>query len=394
MRRKQGSTTAVVVAAGLVLAATAARAQGRAGLQFHPRVGVQGQFDSNIFLQPTAPESSLIMSITPGFGLLLEGKRSLLHADADFSYAHYLKFPSVNDASTLNTAFGGQVEFASSGILKVDEGFLMTRDPATSELTARERRIGNTAALRADLPLGPLFFLGIDGSHTLTKYAKKYLADQLDRQEILVGPRLGVLGGPKTKIYASYRYQMVNYAVRDNADSTGSQIVGGIEGIIATRVKGVAEAGVTMRKYSHTLTGQPDSQSSPFARVDLGWEAPNGFKVTLNANRGFQEGQTTRLYVTTGGGAGVTKTIGKAWTAGLRAAYGMDQYQSDAMVSAFGGPAVKRADGNLTVGADATYQVLEQYRLNAAFVHRGRTSNVPAFKFNDELGTIGLTASF
>src|SRR5581483_498269 len=175
-------------------------------LELHPYDRLSEAFDSNIYLVPRGAgvRSSWITANELG----LDFKRPLNRKQAfsggyEFGAQHYTTQPGVNDnfrqRASLRYDYAGP--FGMNG--NVSEAYINTTDPASSELTQRQKRWNNLVTGKFEYaPTEGRLSAGLDASQSVDKYLNSALAELLNRNEIRAGLSAALRVQPQTKMFA------------------------------------------------------------------------------------------------------------------------------------------------------------------------------------------------
>jgi hypothetical protein len=275
--------------------------------------------------------------------------------------------------------------------------FRVTSDPATSELTSRALRNQNDGAFLFDLPVGSKLYFGVRASDTIHHYREATLAPLLDRNELLVGGRLGVRPSAKTKVYGFYKMSNVNFKSASSFDDSTGNLVGvGVEGELTARLTGIIEANSVSRKYSQTITGEDDQYTTGGFTAALKWDGGNAWGVALSGGRSFVESVFNRYYMQTGGSLSITKGLGKRFEVQVLGSYGVDQYPSARSAFLLDGTLLdaRRKDTNTSAGLTLSYHMFERQTLKLGYMMRQRSSNFDVYKYTDGTGTVSADYTF
>lgn len=353
-----------------------------------PKITVEGSQDSNIFLQSYSAQSAYILNAGPALGFSAAGPRMNLDAGYEFRQLVYSRFQSVNNAQHHTGALSYTWDYISNGQIGIDDLFVATTDPATSELVARTKRNQNDFGANLEAPLGGKSFVGLRIRSILVDYQTTLLSNLLDRNETNAGIRAGWAPTPKTKLYLYGRRAQIDYKVNTLDNSTGMTAGIGVEGDLTSRITGTLEVGNLTRKYSHTLSGQPEKFSTARYSARIEWQAPAEFQVVLSALRAPMESIFRRYYLTNGGTLSIEKPLGRSFAFQVLGGFERDLYPGDITgYSSF--ITTKRVDDLTAFGASLTYMLFEHQKLTLKYLNRNRTSNLAGFGYKDGVATLG-----
>ena len=273
-------------------------------------------------------------------------------------------------------------ELANSNF-KVGDVFLLTSDPANSELTERAQRINNNvyAAYRTNAAKALSF--GVKVSDVLDKYTGATFSG-LNRNRLNVGAGLYYNISEKTNLLAEYTYTIVAYQNSQDNNSNGGIVALGVEGQVAPKVTGEAKLTYNYRNYDHQVVGYDNYADLIGYNLSLTWEPTSRNLIRLSGSRDFEEAVyiNNRYFVSTGIKLYASQKIMDKFNAGLTLGYENLYY---AKADAAG---IKRSDDVYTLRPELNYQFKEWLSAGVWYQYRKRASNAGAnnFYFNNRVG--------
>ena len=336
-------------------------------------------YDDNIYLQNGGRIGSGIASTKVGALLDLAIPNTSLagKASATVGYNAYTKHNGTNGYwDSLVTAEVG------NDMLKIGDRFLLTSDPANSELTDRAQRINNNVYASYRTNAYKKLSFGAKVSDELNKYtASDYQALNRNRLNLGLGAYYNI--SEKTNLLAEYTYTILAYQKNQDNNSNGGTVALGIEGQVAPKVTGEAKLTYNYRNYDHDLAGYDSYANLIGYNVAFTWEPTSQNLVRLSGSRDFEETIYTnnRYFVSTGVKLYGSQKIMDKFTAGLTLGYENLSY-----AKAVAG--VKRSDDVVTVRPELNYQFKEWLSAGVWYQYRRRASNAGAdnFYFNNRVG--------
>lgn len=269
-------------------------------------------------------------------------------------------------------------------VFKVGNRFLLTSDPANSELTQREQRINNNVYATYRTSAYNKLSLGFKVSDEINKYTEGGNIKDLDRNRVNAGAGIYYNISEKTNLLAEYTFTALTYNSNHANNSTGGMLALGIEGKIAPKVDGEAKLTYNYRNYSHDKTGCDNYGNLIGYNVAVTWEPTTQNLLRLSGTRDFEETTYTnnRYFVSTGVKLYGSQKIMEKFTAGLTLAYENLAYPK---ANAAG---VKRSDDVYTIRPEVNYQFKEWLSAGVWYQHRRRTSDAGAanYYFNNRVG--------
>ncbi len=280
-------------------------------------------WDDNIYLTKDGEKSSAISStqLAAKYNNNIPNSSFKMNAGVNVGYNAYTEAPAKNDYMNAGVNFGLNNEF-----LKFDEKFSYTADPATSELTAREKRINNRISLGYKTSSKKKISLGISVADTYDRYTEDS-KNSLNRNRVDAGLKVHYNLSAKTSVYAGYGIGIINYenngTYNKKNDSLNHSAVAGIEGDITAKVNGKAQVSYDYRKYDNVVGDLKDNASLVGYLVALTYEPSNRSSLSLSGERKMEESTygKNRYYVSSQIGVEYKQKILTKWTASLYAAY-------------------------------------------------------------------------
>ena len=270
-------------------------------------------------------------------------------------------------------------------LFKVGNIFLLTSDPANSELTERRQRINNNVYASYRTSAYKKLSLGLKVSDEINKYtAGGTIARNLDRNRVNIGAGVYYNVSEKTNLLAEYTFTSLAYNSNHANNSTGGMLALGAEGKIAPKVTGEAKLTYNYRNYSHDKDGCDNYGNLIGYNVSLTWEPTSQNLLRLSGTRDFEETVYTnnRYFVSTGIKLYGSQKILDKFTAGLTLGYENLSYPKA------NGEGIKRSDDVYTIRPELNYQFKEWLSAGVWYQHRRRTSDAGAINryFNNRVG--------
>lgn len=384
-------------------------------LELHPHYKLTETYDSNIFL---APRSKVLgnnadsnkagpvlgswitennLGLKASFPLTEMHKLELGY---DFVWKAYKKDPRLNN--TVNQAVDAAYSYKGPNVsAKVADTYVNTVDPATSELTARQKRWQNTATAEGEYaPEGGKLFAGADVSQTNHKYVSQSVAlrTALNRYEQSFGVKGGYRVRPKTRVYAAYHRQIIHYSVHQSAPTKNNKahfLDFGVEGDIAPKLTGQVQTGLQYRQYDDPpAAGQKKITRNWMLATKLTYKPLERTKVDLSWTRRIEESTflANQFYIANAASLNVTHKLPHKLTAGVNAGLEIDKYPE---ATATGGSTANRRDDLYQTGASLDYDIQEYLRTGISYTYRTRNSRfTEQFNYNDHLTSLSLSLLF
>ncbi len=361
-----------------VLALTSVLAVNASDLKFMASEDLS--YDDNIYLTNGGKIGSGIASTKVGAlydltipNTSLEGKISAVGG-----YNAYTKHNGTNGYwdALLDAAFGNDN-------LKLGERFLLTSDPANSELTERAQRINNNVYASYRTSNDKALSFGVKVSDELDKYTNGKF-EGLNRNRVNVGAGVYYNVSEKTSLLAEYTYHILAYQKNQDNNSNGGTVAVGVEGQIAPKVTGEAKLTYNYRNYTHEVAGYDDYANLVGYNLALTWEPTSRNTIRLSGSRDFEETiyVNNRYFVSTGVKLYASQKVMDKFTAALTLGYENLSYAKD------DNNGIRRSDDVYTVRPELNYQFKEWLSAGVWYQYRKRASNSGAdnFYFNNRVG--------
>lgn len=337
-------------------------------------------YDDNIYLTNGGRIGSGISSTKVGAlydltvpNTSLEGKFSAVGG-----YNAYTKNNGQNGFwdALLNAEFG-------NNNMKFGDRFLLTSDPANSELTDRAQRINNNAYVSYRTSSEKKLSVGVKVNDELNKYTGAKFQN-LDRNRLNLGAGVYYNFSEKTSLLAEYTYTILSYQKNQSNNSNGGMLALGVEGQIAPKVSGEAKVTYNYRNYDHEVNGYDDYANLIGYNLSLTWEPTTKNLIRLSGTRDFEETiyPNNRYFISTGIKLYASQKIMDKFTAALTLGYENLSYTKE------NNAGVKRSDDVFTLRPEVNYQFKEWLSAGVWYQYRRRASNSGAdnFYFNNRIG--------
>ncbi len=382
-------------------------------LALHPYYQFTEVYDSNIYLVPRNTPTRTVGGGVRGSWitkneLALEAvlpwrKLHTLSAGYVFESQNFSADPSAND--TINQSAHLDYVYAGAYGLtyKLGDNYLSTTDQAFSQLIARDRRWANTVYTSLDYDKENGYLAGgVDASHTVNKYLGATRARQLNRYSQRVGFNVGYKIQPKTKLYVAYHRNLTHYTVQrqlpdQDKNSKAHDIGVGLSGVIAPKVTGQVEAGMTYREYDEAPVGGVTRVTRNLTVTsNLLYKPTDRTDFILALSRGLQESisDTNRFYISNSATLDIKHKLPRKLSVGVNAAFGLDKYPDTQTI---GTPPIRgdRRDDIYQGGVWVTYDIQAWLTTGLSYVYRERFSTFSGdFNYEDQQTAWNLALKF
>lgn len=260
----------------------------------------------------------------------------------------------------------------------IEENFLYTADPATSELTDRAKRINNLASFRFKTSLEKMFSIGLVISDIFDKYEDDTYKS-LNRNRINAGMQLYYNLSPKTSIYLGYLFSKIDYENNDLNNSLGNSVNLGINGTLSSKIKGTAQISYDMRNYEKDIENTNSNADIVGYLLSLKYEPTLKNSLSLTGERKMEEAtfENNRYYVSTEIGVEYRHTIYKKWTTILFASYENIKYPETSHNN------IDRVDNLVKIKPSIEYKFKDYLFASIWYQFRDKFSNYDVVEFSN-----------
>lgn len=380
--------------------------------EIHPYAGVSEMYDSNIYAVPKdnpngtriggGVRSAWITKANAGvnFKLPLTG----MHAfDGGYgvSYFAYTKQAKVNNYTDQSAKLGYNYTGPMGLSGRLSDTFISTRDPAFSEQAGnRQQRWQNAVdGMLNYSPAGGRLVAGVTAGHTAHKYLDGLInAPLLNRYEQMFGARGGYKVMPKTTVWLGYRRGIVHYNANSAAVNAGDRnnkshyFEGGVDGILAPKVKGSISTGVSLRKYDQSNAGRTKHSRNWILGSNIIWNPRPECSWSLGLNRSVNESTfgTNRFSIENSGNLGLSHKL--PWRVTARAKAGVTVSKYPEATGTAGTTPINRRDDTYSQSVGASYGINDWASVGLDYDHTERFSKFSS-QFNYERHLTMLSAS-
>jgi putative beta-barrel porin BBP2 len=359
------------------------------GLKLSPFFTERMDYETNVFQVPSHAQGSAIFKTSPGF---LADYTFGPHALSVGGRADILRYVSLPAQNTVNYAGVTQLrlEFPRS-LLNVRDDVIRTTDPPNSELTGPIVSLTNTLVAESEYHLTDRFSVGALASWIHVSFQEPTVAQDLDRNEYLIGGSLFWKILPRADLQLTPFYQRKVFILSSDRDVTQYGATLGLRGQVTAKLTSTFRIGLLNRDPS--TSGQP-GYLGVIMGGDLVYTPTERTTVTLAADRSPQESTFNQVpfYVTTSGTLTVSQRFTPKLTVTAKASGGVNDYpEKQETVS---GQFKFRQDTFYAFGISADYAIQPWLDVGAEYSFIGRNSNFDQFNFKDNRFTARATVHF
>lgn len=381
-------STALVVAAALVLPSPAFALDLADGFTLSPFISEKAEYHSNIFQAPSRAQHDVIFKTIPG--LLAEYTTGPVSLSAGYRL-EILRFLDLTSQDTEHHFAVGQFKLELPRLLiNFRDDFVRTSDPPNSELTGRVESQTNTLHPEVEYKLTDRFAVGTDYTWTRVSFEQRTFSTILDRDEHLIGGSVFWKFLPKTDLRFSYQYGQKDFDVATDRDVTRNIALIGLRGDLTAKLASTFRIGYESREPRR-------SNRKGYDGLILGgdwiYNPTERTTISLLTDRSVVEstfGSTLYFVATTATLVAEHRFVPKL-SGNLRLTAGDNSYPTKETV---GGRTKFRNDATAGWGAGVDYDIQKWLRVGLEYLHTLRDSNFREFNFADDRVTGTITLQF
>ncbi len=348
-------------------------------------------YDDNIYLTENNEKSSAISSTKLG----AEYKANIPESGLNLEAKGYGGYNAYTEDNGKNGFWEGAAEVnLANDVFQIGDGFLFTSDPANSELTERAKRIGNTFYVSAkNSPENKISF-GLLMDDVYTHYLESDW-ESLNRNRVNVGAEVFYNFSSKTNVFFETTYSDIVYSSNTVNNSNGYNFALGAEGNIAPKVRGIAKAVYSVRKYDKDLTVgsvKADNYNDLLGYVvSLDYTPTNRNLIRLSGQRVMEETTfvANRYYVSSLIGLTLMQKLMDKWEASVKVSYENMYYPMS-----LGAGTDKRNDNMYVVRPALDYKFEKWLSAGVWYQFRKRASNMSAVEYDNNKAGLYVKAIF
>jgi polysaccharide biosynthesis protein VpsM len=353
-------------------------------LEIIPSIGLATQSDDNIYLQRNSAKSSMINSVSPGLNLYLPVENHQFGLNWRSDLIEYTENPSSNNTINNSVDLFMKFNFPVGLFLNLDNNWIATTDPLTTETIERTKRIQNKFSSEIGYRFADKYTVKAGYAQTLHDYLLEMFKQPLNRRESLGIIELAYNVSPKTAILADYGMGQIDYAFASNLNSsTFNQYMIGVRGQLTPKTIGEVKIGARDKKYND-LTGKDISLG--VLDVSTLTNFTENTSLSIGANRSDVESTfvNNNYYIATSGSLSLKQKINKNWGMIVNGMYSIDGYPNASV------GAEEREDQYVNAGLSLSYEAMKWLTISAGLTYKNRDSNFDIYDYVDNV--IGLSA--
>ncbi|NLO91234.1 MAG: outer membrane beta-barrel protein [Elusimicrobia bacterium] len=362
-------------------------------LEFSPFYGSEQKRDSNIYLSDNAPKQAWINVSSVGFSLSHKDGDMSLGAHYGISQHSYSVDKGDNDYVGHDAGVSFDLRRSTDMALNFAGSYLVTTDPAVSELTQRLRRGESRLGAAYTTTVAEWVQAFVSAAALKEKYFSSDNAD-MDRNEYAFRGGVSYEFIDDMKVFAAYEQGLIKYSTQGDCDSSYNQPSLGLEGLVMRGISIHAEANVQRKAYSEGRSvgayTADNTTYTPGGSFELRWQGNPDTLATLRVKRGNMESvqALSRYYVSTLAEMGFAQTIGGFI---IDTGVGMEFLDSPEVTPSTGD---KRKTDDLFLHAGLAYRVGKALQIGVNYLTRERTSNETGLGFTDQVFGFSVNGRF
>ncbi len=348
-------------------------------------------YDDNIYLTENNEKSSAISSTKVG----VDYKASIPDSGLSLAAKGYGGYNAFTEDNGKNGFWEGAADVnLSNEVFQIGNEFRFTSDPANSELTERAKRIGNAFYVSArNSPENKIGF-GLLMDDIYTHYLESDW-ESLNRNRINVGAEVFYNFSAATNAFFEATYSDIVYSSTTVNNSNGYNFALGMEGNIASKVRGLAKAVYSIRKYDNDLTVggiKADNYNDLLGYyVSLDFTPTSRNLIRLSGQRVMEETTfgANRYYVSSLVGLTLMQKIMDKWEASVNVSYENMYYPTSLAAGTD-----KRNDNMYVVRPALDYKFQEWLSAGVWYQFRKRASNTNTMEYDNNKAGAFIKAMF
>jgi hypothetical protein len=359
-----------------------------------PFFEVNGLYRSNIYLTPSDKLSDFIFVLTPGLraDLPLAGKHrlSLGYLATGYVYtthganSHYDQ--NINADLEFKLKRGWQLRFGNTLRLATEE--------RNSEFSSLRRYIRTTPYANVSYAFADRWKMEVNYQFDTLSFAKT--VDQTNNYNLqAIGGTLYYRFLPKTAALVQYVFTYREFPNRPSDNTCNHSPLVGLTWAPTAKLSGTMKFGYTLDQYQTSIPERNNSPHGFTMSMDLLYRYSRNTKLTLTAQRAFQQDVDffNAGYYTTG----VWVALNHEWTLFRLTSYASFYFiNSDYLNPTFDaqGQFLERLDNTVGFGLGLSRPLSRWLRVRLDYAYSNRASNFSGYSYNENRVLMGLQASF
>lgn len=358
------------------------------GLKLTPFFTERMDYETNVFQVPSGSQADAVFKTIPGF---LADYTFGPHSLSVGYRAEILNWVTLTSQDTVHHIGVTQLrlDFPRTFVNFRDD-FVRTSDPPNTELTGQILSDTNVLAPEVEYRITSRLSAGLNYAWTHVSFDDQQVAQDLDRDEQLIGASAFWKILPRTDLRLNYNYGIKHFRFQSDRDVTRHQVIAALRGDLTAKLSSTFRIGIERRDPDSSF--QP-GYTGPIMGGDWVYKPSERTTLTLVTDRSVQESTfgDTPFYVTTSGALGIQQELWTKVTVSARATIGQNEYPTKQTLN---GQTDWRSDLFYAYGAGIDYAIQPWLSVGAEYTHTGRRSNFDAFNFQDDKFTAKVTLQF
>ena len=360
----------------------------------HPMFRIQGQYDSNIFLDEHDEKDDWVTSFDAGAEAEMKLGDVLLKGGYVFNMNLFMDHEEQN---SYNHTVIGKIDWKLTDYeIIIQDKYRHFSDRAGTEDTARisrQKNVFSTDVLaefnRLTFDTGYDFIIEDYLSNDIVSGTTTYDEGE-DRMEHIFREEISYRLLPKTSVLAEVDFGLINYDGNLNSDSYFMQFLGGVKGQLIPDAVTTIKAGLRVQDYDRST----DQDYVGFvARSNTTKKFGVKNTVTLTTERSIYESTYTNMnyYTLTHVGLGYIHQFNDKLSAHSAVAYQFNKYPA---LTTEDGVTARRHDHNYRAACGLRYDIRQWLSTAIAYQFMQRESRFAGFDYVDHLISVSATAQF
>ena len=348
------------------------------GLKLSPFFSERVEYETNVFQVPSHSQGDAVFKTIPGF---LADYTVGPHSLSAGYRAEILNWVSLTSQNTTHHIGVAQLRLDFPRLFfTLRDDVTQTSDPPNSELTGQIQSFTNVLAPQSEYRITERFSVGANYSWTHVSFENQAVAEDLNRDEQLIGGSVFWKFLPKTDLRLSYSYTRKIFTLASDRNVTQNSVTVGVRGDLTSKLSSTFRIG--------WLGRDADSSSQPgFSGLTMGgsWTYTPTERTTISlvTDRSPQESTfgDVPYYTTTSAALTASQQLFTKLTATARASIGVNDYP---LKQTLNGQTKFRNDTFFGYGISVEYAIQPWITAGAEYGRTARRSNFNTFDFVDD----------
>lgn len=353
-------------------------------------IGTTKTSESNVYLDSTTAQSTMVRSFSYGIDLYLPVKKHEFEVDYKTEVIDYDENPAKRSFVNNNADVLLKFDFPAGLFFNVTDKYRGNTESPTSEFSESVKYNFNTLIGGIGFRFGQRLSVAVSNSQMTYDYLQQQYKPSLNRKESETNFEISYKLLTKSAILFQYGLGIIKYEFSSDNDSTYSQVAAGLKGRIAPKTSGEFKIGSKSKKYD-TIAGK-DVSTSIFSFSSLtDFSKMTSMGIVLNRNFVESPFINNLYYVSNGFAVNLTWKSYQFWSLSLNASCDINDYPN---LTDLDNIVQKRQDKNVLVGLNLSFNPFGWFFFTGGIGLQQRDSNYNRYSYSDLLSTLGIKIIF